>query len=76
MKFLQGVLLMAMLGVVIAFALQNNELLAVRLFAWSARAPISVVVGATYVLGMFTGWTVLAILRKSLRKVTERRVEV
>ena len=75
MKFLQGVLLLAMLGVVIAFGLQNNELLTVRLLAWVAQAPISVVVAIAYVLGMFTGWTVLAFLRRSLRTITERRVE-
>ncbi len=69
MRFLQGVLLLAIVVVVVAFALQNNELLSVELFAWAAKAPISVVVAVAYALGMLTGWTVLAFARRSLRDV-------
>ncbi len=76
MRFLQAVLLLAIIAVVVAFGLQNNEMLTVELFAWAAKAPISVVVAIAYALGMLTGWTVLAFVRRSIRNVVaERRVE-
>lgn len=75
MRFLQGVLLLAILGVVVAFGLQTNELMTVELFGWASKAPISVIVAVAYALGMLTGWTVLAFVRKSIRVVTERKVQ-
>jgi hypothetical protein len=79
MRFLSFLLLLAFAGAVGLFAYQNQAPLTLRF--WDREFPLTVaqLVGAVYVLGMFTGWTVLGVFRRSLRRVTQagrERVEV
>ncbi len=47
------------------FALQNLERVTVSFLGINARAPLAVVVVVIYVLGAFTGGSLLALLRRS-----------
>ena len=72
MRFLQALILLLFLGAVLIFALQNTETVTVRFLSWSTPAPEAFLIVAAYLLGMLSGWTVVAFLRRSIRKVTER----
>ena len=71
MRFLQGVLLLVFLGGVFLFALQNNRAVSVRFLGWESTPPVSLLILGVYVLGMLTGGTVVSLLRRSIRKVSE-----
>jgi len=71
MRFIQAVLLLAFLGAITVFALQNTQVVTVRLLNWSVSAPIALTVVAAYVLGMVSGWTVVAFIRRSIRRIRE-----
>jgi hypothetical protein len=72
MRFIQGVLLLIFLGAVGIFAFQNNALHEVYFLKWKT-IPISIALIslAAYFLGMLSGWTVVAFVRRSIRKVSE-----
>jgi len=72
MRSLQAALLLAFLGAVAVFAVQNDQAVAVRFLRWGVTAPMALTVVAAYLVGMLSGWTVVAFLRRSIRKVTER----
>ena len=72
MRFFQATLLLLFLMAVGIFALQNNELIAVKFLNWGVSAPISVLVVGVYVLGMISGGAVFGFIRLSLRRVSER----
>jgi uncharacterized integral membrane protein len=72
MRVIYALLLLAFLAVLGIFAFQNSEDVTIRFLEWATPVPLAVVAGAAYVLGMFSGWTVVGFLRKSLRRVTAR----
>jgi uncharacterized integral membrane protein len=71
MRFIQAVLFLAFLAAVGLFALQNTEAITVKFWTWQLSAPVAALAVATYVLGMLSGWTVVAFVRRSLRRVGE-----
>jgi lipopolysaccharide assembly protein A len=72
MRVIQGVLLLIFLGAIAIFAVQNNALYEVNFLKWKT-IPISIALIslASYFLGMLSGWTVVAFVRRSIRKVSE-----
>jgi lipopolysaccharide assembly protein A len=52
MRFIQAVILLAFLGAVTVFALQNTQVVTVRLLSWDVTAPVALTVVAVYLLGM------------------------
>ena len=50
------------------FALQNFEIVTMAFLGFSIRAPLAVLVAVVYVLGMVTGGSLWALLRRSLRE--------
>ena len=73
--FLIFLVIVAIIGV---FAYVNNELVAINyldqsLSVQSIHLPMSVLIGATYVLGMLTGWIVVGFLKRTVQHVTERQ---
>ncbi len=72
MRFFQAMLLLLFLAAVGVFALQNNELIAVKFMNWGVTAPISILVVGVYILGMISGGAVFGFIRLSLRRVSER----
>lgn len=72
MRVIQGALLLVFLGAVGIFAVQNTRSVTVGFWSWEVTAPVAIVVVAVYLLGMISGWTVVAFVRRSLRKVGEQ----
>jgi lipopolysaccharide assembly protein A len=65
------ILLLVVLGAVAVFALQNADTVTVKYLDQSATVSLPLLIGAVYVLGMVSGWTVLGLLKRSLERVTE-----
>ena len=53
------------------FAVQNREVITVGFWDWKISGSIALLAIAAYALGMLSGWTVVAFVRRSLRKVRE-----
>jgi uncharacterized integral membrane protein len=67
MKILYLVLLVLLAGVTLVFALQNLSSVTVAFFSWSLTLPVALVVAGAYVLGMASGGSVMAFLRRAVR---------
>jgi uncharacterized integral membrane protein len=67
MRAIYILLLVLFAGFIVLFALQNLQTITVSFFSWSVTLPIAVIVAGVYVLGMASGGSVLAFLRRSLR---------
>ena len=65
--FLVLLLLASAVGI---FAWQNQEMITIQFFEWSVSYPLAIVVGVVYLAGIISGWTVLGVVRRSLRRVT------
>ncbi len=50
------------------FAFQNLEIVTLTFLGFSARAPLAVLVIIIYVLGMATGGSLFALLRRSIAR--------
>lgn len=72
MKVVYSILLFIFVIALVTFVFQNPHSVEIRFLGWSRRAPMSVVSLALYVLGMLSGWAVVAFLRKSIRTIRER----
>ena len=73
MRFVYLLILLVVLAAIVVFAVQNNEAVTLRYLDRSLSSTLPVLVAVVYVLGMLTGWTVVGFLRRSVRRVTERR---
>jgi len=71
MRVVYGLILLLLLGAVGVFAVQNREIIPLNYLDRSVTCPVSLLVAIVYLLGMVSGWTVLGIVRRSLRRVTE-----
>jgi uncharacterized integral membrane protein len=72
MRILYLLLLIIFLGAIAIFAWQNTEPTVMRFLNQSMSAPLAAVIAGVYVLGMFSGWTVVGLLKRSIRRVAER----
>ena len=70
MRVVYFVILMLLLVAIGLFALQNHEIITLRFLEWDISCPFSILMVVVYLLGMATGWTVLSIMRHSLRRAT------
>ena len=72
MRTLYLILLVLFATVVSVFAFQNRDPVVIKYLDRSASLPMPLLIGGVYVLGMFTGWSVVGFLRKSFQRATER----
>jgi len=72
MRFIQAVIFLGFLGAVGLFAAQNTDAITVNFWTWKLTGPVAILAVAIYFLGMLSGWTVVAFVRRSLRRVAER----
>jgi len=72
-RFLSLIVLLVLAAAVAVFAYQNAVAVDVQFLTWGRTFPLAAVVGAAYVLGMLSGWAVVGVFRRSLRRVTENR---
>jgi lipopolysaccharide assembly protein A len=73
MKWILAALLLIFLGAVGIFAVQNDQPITISFLNWSVASSLALVVVASYVLGMLSGWTVVSFLTRALKGVRERR---
>jgi lipopolysaccharide assembly protein A len=71
MRYIQAVVFLAFLVTIGIFAVQNRDVITVNFLTWNLSQPVAIVTVAVYVLGMLSGWTVLAFARGSFRRVTQ-----
>ncbi len=71
MRIIQAIIFLAFLGAVGVFAVQNTDVITVNFWTWKIVGPLALMAIALYVLGMLSGWTVVAFVRQSLRRVRE-----
>ena len=71
MRFIQAILLLIFLGAVGLFAVQNTESITVAFWSWRMTGPVALLAIAAYLLGMLSGWTVVAFVSRSIRRVSE-----
>ncbi len=72
MRFLCFLFLVLFAGAVAAFAYENQQEITLHFLNWSGTYILPAVIGAAYLLGMLSGWTVVGMLRRSIHRVTER----
>jgi lipopolysaccharide assembly protein A len=65
-------LLVALLGAITIFGLQNQHEITLRYLDQSVTCELSLLIAIVYFLGMLTGWTFIGVVRRSLRRVSER----
>jgi uncharacterized membrane protein YciS (DUF1049 family) len=71
MRLFYVIVLLVILAPVAVLAAQNSaESVEVKYLGQTARLSVPALLGATYVLGMLSGWTVLGLIGNSLRRVT------
>jgi lipopolysaccharide assembly protein A len=73
MRLIYFLLLVIFIAAIAVFAVQNKDEVTIKYLDRSENLPLPAVVGAAYLLGMFTGWTVVGLLKRSFQRVTERR---
>jgi len=71
MRFVQAVIFLAFLGAVGMFAVQNTNVITVHFWTWTLSGPVALLTIGAYFVGMLSGWTVVAFVRRSLRRVGE-----
>ena len=71
MRFLCFLFLVALAGVVGVFAYQNQEEITIKFWDSTYTTTVPLLAGALYLLGMFSGWTIIGMVRRSLNRVVE-----
>jgi len=71
MRYTQAVVFLAFLVTIGIFAIQNREVVTVNFLTWNLSQPVAIVIVAVYILGMLSGWTVMAFARRSFRRATQ-----
>ena len=71
MRIIYLLILLALLGAIGVFALQNRETIVLQYLDRNVSCPLALLIVIVYLLGMVSGWTVIAFVRHSLRRVSE-----
>jgi uncharacterized integral membrane protein len=66
MKYVTGAITVLLLLVVLIIGFQNWASVEVKFLFWSFSAPKLLLILATYVLGMLSGWGLLEVVKKAL----------
>jgi hypothetical protein len=75
MRVLCFLFLLAFGGVVAVLAYQNQQTVELDFFKWRVLTNVAALAGIAYVLGMFSGWTIVGMLRRSFHRVTDYPIE-
>jgi putative membrane protein len=66
MRWIHLIVIALFVAATIVFSVQNFQVVTMSFLGFSARAPLALMVGIIYLLGMATGGSLLAVLRRSL----------
>jgi uncharacterized integral membrane protein len=67
MRWVYLTVIVLFVAATLLFAIQNFQIVTMSFLGLNARAPLALLVAAFYVLGMVTGGSLLALLRRSLQ---------
>jgi lipopolysaccharide assembly protein A len=68
MRWVYLTIVVLFVAVILVFALQNLGIVRMSFLGFSIRAPLSILAVIIYVLGAFTGGSLFALLRRSMKK--------
>ncbi len=71
MRLVYFLFLVLFAGAVGAFAYFNSQEVELRFVEWRGTYSLAAVIGVAFGLGMVSGWSIVGMLRRSLRRVTE-----
>jgi uncharacterized integral membrane protein len=71
MRVVAVLFLLILLGAIGVFALQNRETITLQYLDRSLSCPLALLIAIVYLLGMVSGWTMVGLFRRSLRRVSE-----
>lgn len=71
MRVLSFLFLIGFVAVLGFFAYENNRDVTVNVFGLARDVPVPLLAVAVYLLGMFSGWFVVGMLKRSWQRVTE-----
>ena len=61
-------ILVSIVAALAIFAVQNQETITLHFLSASGSCTLSLLIAVAYLLGMFSGWTVVALVQRSLRR--------
>jgi len=73
MRTLCALLLLVFVAAIVVFATQNRDSVTVNFLDRHETFTLSAIVGAVYLLGMVSGWTVVGMLKRTFYRATEWR---
>ena len=73
MRIVHLVLLILFICAIVVFCIQNLDNVTVKYLSASMTIPMPVLVFLIYILGMFSGGSVLAFIRRSIHGVTKEK---
>lgn len=73
MRYIQLALFLIVLAAIGVFAWQNRALTTISFLNWSLSAPLALLSVVIYLLGMISGWGLIAFFRRSIRQLPEPR---
>jgi lipopolysaccharide assembly protein A len=71
MRIVYGFILLVLLTAVGVFAVQNRGDVTLNYLDRKLTTSLALLIAATYVVGMITGWTVLGFVRRSIHRVSQ-----
>jgi putative membrane protein len=66
MRWIHLIVIALFVAATIVFSVQNFQVVTMSFLGFGVRAPLALMVGIIYLLGMATGGSLLAVLRRSL----------
>ncbi len=72
MRMIYFLILLFFLAAIGVFALQNQETITLQYLGRSVSCPPSLLIAIVYLLGMVSGWTLIGLIQRSFRRVSER----
>jgi lipopolysaccharide assembly protein A len=64
MQYVTGALAILLILIVLVFSIQNLTAVEVKFLVWSMSLPQIILILGTYVLGMFTGWGLVELIKR------------
>ena len=71
MRFLSGLFLLILVAALGLLAYENNRATTLDAWKWRVDAPLPLLLGGAYVLGMLSGWWLVGLVKRSWQRVTE-----
>jgi uncharacterized integral membrane protein len=71
MRLLSALFLIVIVAALGILAYENNRTTSLTVWNWQRDVPLPLLVLATYVLGMISGWWMIGLMKRSWQRVTE-----